>query len=419
MSEPFFTAHIFTILILLFLSAFFSGSEAAFLSLSSYHFHKLIKQSKKARILNFWFKNPNKVLITVLVGNNIVNIASTVLITILSYNFFHKMGVAIITGIMTFLILIFGEIIPKSLAKKFAEQVALSVSLPMQFFCFVLTPISKIFIYISNLIVKIFGVKIESILPVLTEEDLKAMIFAGKEEGAIEEETEKMLSSIFQLGDIMVKEIMVPRVKIIAIREDVSIREVLKVVVKEGYSRLPVFKGNLDKIVGIVYIKDIIATIVKNPDDIDIITAKDVMRQPYFIHERKKVQELMKELQREKLQMAIVVDEYGGTAGLVTMEDLVEEIVGEISDEYKKEIPPFQKLPDGSYLVQGNMEIEKANKEFNLKIVEKKTETLAGFILDYLGRCPKQGEKFYYNGYQFFIQEANNKTVLLVRIKKL
>ena len=189
--------------------------------------------------------------------------------------------------------------------------------------------------------------------------------------------------------------------------------------VKEGYSRLPVFKENIDRITGIVYIKDLLANEEKDPSNMEKLKAKDIMRQPYFIPETKKVQDLIKELQREKIQMAIVVDEYGGISGLVTMEDLLEEIVGEISDEYKKEMEEIIPLSDKSYMVKGSLEIEKANEKLKLGLPEGKVETVAGFVLDFMGKLPKKGEKFTYRDYEFIIQEADRKKIKWVKIRKV
>ena len=417
MSDPAFIGYIVLILILICLSAFFSASETAFISLGSYHLQKLLKKDKRAKRLRFWFANPNKVLITTLVGNNLVNIFAAVLAAAISYRRFEKISTAVITLIMAFVILVFAEIIPKSIAKKSAGKIAIKVAIPVKILVFILTPLSAIFVFFSNAVVKIFGGRIESILPVLTEEDLKAMISAGEEEGIIEEEGREMIHSIFEFGDKMVREIMTPRVDIVSVEEETPVGEILKLIAHEGFSRLPVLKENIDEIVGIVYIKDIIAKEINEPEK--SIKAKDIMRVPYFVPETKKVQELMNELQEEKLQMSIIVDEYGGTAGLITMEDLVEEIVGEIADEYKKEVSEFQELPDGRYLIKGNVEIERVNDELGLDLPEDKVDTVAGFILDHLGTFPEKGEKFQYGNYQFVIQEADDKAIKWVCLKKI
>lgn len=419
MSDPDLFINFIYIFILICLSAFFSASEAAFISLNKYHIQKLLEINKKrASQLEFWLKNPRKILITTLVGNNIVNILASVMAATIANTLFHKLSISLVTGIMTFIILVFAEIIPKSLAKKHCEKVAILAYYPIKFFSIILTPVIKILILFANFFVRFFGERIDSIIPIITEDDVKAMITAGEEEGVIEEEEKEMIHSIFEFGDKMVKEIMTPRVEIIGVEEKTKIEDVLKIIAREGYSRLPVYKENIDKVVGIVIIKDIVAKLNKNNSD--NLTAGDIMREVYFVPETKKVIELLRELQLKKLQMAIVVDEYGGTSGLVTMEDLVEEIVGEISDEYKKDTKDYHKLPDGSFLVQGNMEREKFEEVFDFKVPEDiDVETIAGFILDYLGKFPTKGEKFTYDNFEFTIHDADEKKIKWIKVRKI
>lgn len=420
MREPGLFWYTIILFILILLSAFFSAAETAFVSFGRHHFQKLAERDeKKARRLRFWFENPNRILVTTLIGNNIVNISASVIAATLAYSYLHKMSATLITGIMTFVILVFAEIIPKSLAKKHAERIAYYFTFPVMFFCVLLTPVAKFLIGISHLFVRLFGGRIENIIPVLTEEDIKAMVIAGEEEGIIEEKERDMIDSIFELGDKMVREIMTPRVNIVAVKDDISPEEVMMVMAREGYSRIPVYRESIDRIIGIVYIKDIIAHKIQGNNKIEELKVEDIMREPYFVPESKKVNELMRELQEKKMQMAIVVDEYGGTAGLVTMEDLVEEIVGEISDEYKKETKDLYHLPDGSYLVSGGIEIEKVNEEIDVDIPEGQFETLAGFVLGRFGKFPVKGESFVYNNYQFTVQESDRKKVRMVKIEKL
>jgi len=419
MSDPDLYIYLFFVFLLIFLSAFFSASETAFIAFGKHHFQKISDANeKKAKRLEFWFNNPQRILVTALVGNNIVNILAAVLLTMLSFKYWPSLHPLIITLVLTFIILVFGEIIPKSLAKKHSEAIAYHISPVIRFFSIVFTPAIKVLLIFSRGIVKIFGGNMESLFPVLTEEDLKAMIIVGEEEGIIEEEEKNMIDSIFNLGDTFVKEIMTPRVNIIAVEHDKGANEILKVIAGEGYSRLPVYRDNLDRIVGIVYVKDIIAYGFNKRPLQESVKAEDFMREAYFIPETKKVSDLMKELQSRKMQMAIVVDEYGGTAGIVTMEDLVEEIVGEISDEYKKEIKEITHLADGSFLVYGGMEIEKANEMIGLDIPEGEFETIAGFVLDHFGKFPVKGERFGYGDCQFIVHEADHKKVRFVRIKK-
>ncbi len=420
MIEPDLVFYYLTLFILILLSSFFSAAETAFSSFGKHHFQKIAESDEeKAKRLSFWFEDPSRVLVTVLVGNNIVNIFASVLAAALSQKIFNKLSIALVTGIMTFIILIFGEIIPKSLAKKYAETVAFNFALPTRFFCTLFTPIAKFLLLFARFFVRIFGGRMDSIIPVLTEDDLKAMIIAGEEEGLIEEEERDMIDSIFEIGDKMVKEIMTARMNIISVEEDTSLKDIINVIAKEGFSRMPVYRNDIDRITGIVYIKDIVAHGIAGLAKQETLKTKDFMREPYFVPESKRVSDLIRELQEKKMQMAIVVDEYGGTSGLVTMEDLVEEIVGEISDEYKKEIKELHILPDGNFLVSGSMEVEKVNDEIGLDIPEGEFETIAGFVLDRFGKFPLKGESFVYGAFQFTIQESDTRTVRLIKIKKI
>jgi len=407
--------QLIVLFILVGLAAFFSASETAFVSLGAYHLKKIDKEDPKAKKLEFWFKYPNRVLTTTLVGNTIVESLSSILAASIAYRSSGKVSLAIMAFLVMFFILVFGEIIPKNLGKKYAEKFVMFAILPMKVFTMIFEPINRFLLGFAEVFLNLFGVNIDSILPVLTEEDIKAMISAGEEEGLIEEEERQMIHSIFELGDRMISEVMIPRVNIVAVDVNSTMKKVLDLVAKEGYSRYPVYRDNFDTIEGIVYLKDIIA---KGYEYKDLIV-KDIMRPAYFVPETKKINDLMKELQRKQIQMAIVVDEYGGTAGLVTMEDLVEEIVGEISDEYKHDAYDYQRLSDNSYLVKGSMEIEKANELLDLDLSKGEFETVAGFILEYLGRLPRKGEKFIYKGKVFIVHEIYENTIKWIRIRPL
>ncbi|MCM8772003.1 MAG: hemolysin family protein [Candidatus Omnitrophica bacterium] len=410
---------IFLLLFLISLSAFFSASETAFISLGKYHYQKLLERDRrKGEKLSFWFKDPEKILITTLIGNNFVNIFASVIAATISYNYLHKIFPSLVAGIMTFIILVFGEIIPKSFAKKHAEKVALLTAEPLKLISIFFTPFVKLLLFFSNIFLMLFGEKIETIIPVLTEEDVKAMITAGEEEGVIEEEEKEMIHSIFEFGDKMVKEIMTPRVNIIAVEENLTLGEIIKMISTYGYSRLPVYRDNIDRVLGLIYIKDIISK--QTEKNWENLKAKDIMRNVHFVPETKKVLELLRELQTLKLQMAIVIDEYGGTAGLVTMEDLIEEIVGEIYDEFKKDEKEFIKINEGKYVIKGTMEIEKVEELFGLKFPEEiDVETIAGFVLSHFGRFPKKGEEFTYGNYRIIIQDSSDKTINWIKFEKL
>ncbi len=410
-----FIIQIIFLFILLAAAAFFAASETAFVSLGVYYLKKFDPEDPQAKKLEFWFKNPNRILATTLVANTIVESLASILAASIAYRSSGKINLAIMAFIVMFLILIFGEIIPKNLGKKYAEKFVMIAILPMKIFTLIFEPLNRFLLGFAEVFLSFFKINIDSILPVVTEEDIKAMISAGEEKGLIKKEERQMIHSIFELGGRKVSEIMIPRVNIIAVDINATIKKVLELVVKQGYSRYPVYRNNLDAIEGIVYLKDIIAKGYESKDTV----VKEIMRPAYFVPETKKINELMKDLQQQQIQMAIVVDEYGGTAGLVTMEDLVEEIVGEISDEYKHDAYDYQRLSDNSFIVKGSMEVEKANEQIELEIPKGEFETVAGFVLEYLGRLPKKGEKFIYMGKLFIVHEVDDKTIKWIRIKSL
>jgi len=318
---------------------------------------------------------------------------------------------------MTFLILVFGEIIPKTLGKQNSAKISLHTIRPLIFLSYLLLPIVKLFTGISGAIIRLFGGRIMVQTSRISEKELKEVISAGEKEGVIEEEEREMIHSIFEFGDTLVREVMTPRTGIIALEDTNTLKEVLDLMVSEGHSRIPAYRENVDEIVGIVYSKDLLKQWQKEELGMPV---KKLMQPPYFVPETKKVNELLREFQRQKIQIAIVIDEYGGTAGLVTMEDLLEEIVGEISDRWEKEAPDFQKLPDGKILVSGKMELEEANEELKLGLPEENgVETVAGFILSYLGKFPKVGEKFRFKDLLFTIEKSDEHSISLVQVKRL
>lgn len=413
-----FLSQILILIVLLCFSALFSASETALSSLGKFRVKEAIgKYGKRAHLLNRWLEEPNRLLTTILVGNNLVNIWASVLAATIVLQKFQQKGVAITTGLMTFLILVFGEITPKTFAKQNAERISLLLIKPLIFLSYLLFPLVKFLGGVSIVIIRLFGGRVAKQTSRISEKELKDVISVGEREGVIEEEEKEMIHSIFEFGDTLVKEVMTPRTGIIALEDASTLKEVLDLMVREGHSRIPAYRENVDQIVGIVYSKDLLKQWQEGKLE---KPAKELMRPPYFIPETKRVNELLREFQRHKISVAIVIDEYGGTAGLVTMEDLLEEIVGEISDHWEKKAPDFQKLPDGTILVNGKMEIERVNEELEMGLPEENdVETLAGFILSYVGRFPKVGETFRFKNLSFTIQTADEHSISLVQIKRL
>lgn len=410
---------IYVLLAILFsLSALFSSTETAFTALNKAKIRRLKDSKVKgAALLESLSEDPQRLLSTLLLGNNLVNILIASIATKLATDRFGNAGVGIATGIVTIIVLIFGEITPKNYAVRHAEKVALFSAPFIAALSYVFFPVARFLVLISNLILKAFGQGGIKGQPFLTPDEIKAIVAIGEEEGVIEEEERKMIHSILEFGDTIVKEIMVPRTEIVALPETSTIKEALEVARKEGYSRIPVYSGNIDNIVGILYVKDMIAFVEKGKTDISVA---EIKREPFFVPETKRVDELLKEFQKNKTHMAVVLDEYGGTAGLVTLEDVLEEIVGEIFDEYDfKEEARIEKISDTEWIADGKLDIEAVEDYLDIEITEEETETLGGFVSSLLGHVPVVGEKCQYGGYEFEVVSIAGRRVDKVRIRKM
>ena len=332
------TANILQIgllVVLLLGSGFFSASETSLMSLSKIRIRYMEDEGVKgAKLVGSLIEKSSDLLSSILVGNNIVNIAATSVSTSLFINIFGDGGVAIATAVMTVLVLVFGEITPKTIAANSPEKVAVVVSKPISIIMKITKPIVWVFNLLTGIIFKIMGIDNDGVKPFITEEELKAMVNVSHEEGVLEMEEREIINNVFQFGDMQAKEAMIQRLDMVAIDIEDSYDEIIELFKSEKLSRLPVYQESIDDIVGILNIKDIIFLSDEEIENFDI---KDYVREAFFTYEFKKITQLLEEMKKEKTQMAIVVDEYGGTAGLLTIEDLVEVIVGDIDDEYDEE----------------------------------------------------------------------------------
>lgn len=404
----------------LILSAFFSGSETALFSLNKLQLKKMQKEESGWRVNSIikLLDDPQKTLITILTGNMFVNIAASSLATYLAIKLFGNVGIGIAGGIMIFMILVFGEIVPKSLAISNAEAIAKKIARPVEIISSFLFPLIFFFKIIINALYYFFGKKRVKEKKEITEEDLITLINVGKDEGVIEEEEKKMIRNIFEFGDTMVKEVMVPRVDIACIPSEAKLNSILRLIKKMGHSRIPVYKETIDNIIGILYTKDLLVVYeqwYKSKEKFDL---KKIIRRAYFVPENKKIDDLLDIFQRDEIQIAIAIDEYGGTAGLVTMEDVVEEIVGEIIDEYDKETKLYEIIDNNTVIADGIISIDKINELLNIEIPENDFETLGGFIYDLMGRVPNKNETIEYKNIQITIEQVVKNRIIRVIIKK-
>lgn len=403
---------------LILCAAFFNLAEGALLSVNRMVLRRLRDDGdRRARIAHRLLEDPGQLLTTLLAGNTIANVGASVLATSVALSLLGRRGgewVAFLGTIL--LLLIVAEIAPKTLAVRHADRVALWVAGPVSAVARVLTPLIRLLSVLATALIRPFGATVTARAPLVTEEQLRFLVQVGEEEGVIEEAEREMIHSIFEFGDTLVREVMRPRIDIIAIPADAPINEALGLIMEHGHSRLPVYEGSVDHIVGVVYIKDLLPAIRQGRLDQPV---RDVMRPPFFVPETKKVNDLFKELQRRKVSMAIVLDEYGGTAGLVTMEDLLEEIVGEIQDEYDLEEKPIQLIDDRTAVVNARTPIHEVNEALDLQLPAEDVDTIAGLVYTLFGRVPAQGEAVTVDGTELRVEKTLGQRITKVRITRL
>jgi len=367
-----------------------------------------IKGSNRVKELT---DNPSSLLASILVGNNVVNIASSSLATVLAINLIGSRGVAISTIIMTIVVLIFGEITPKTLASQNSEQISLRVANPIFIVSKMLKPVVIITTTISKFFIKLLGGKSDSNKPFITEDELKTMVDVSEEEGILKSEEKDMIHNVFQFGDLYAKDVMVQRVDIIALDIEESLDKIISVIKEEGFSRIPIYSNTIDNIVGILNVKDIIFM-----EDTKGFSLKNYMREITYTYEFRKVTELFKDMNKNRQHMVVALDEYGGTVGIVTIEDLIEEIVGDISDEYDDEEPEIYVVKEDEYIVEGSVRIEDINELIGTKIESEEFDSIGGFIIGVLGRFPNISEEIIYSNYRFIIEDIDRNRIKKIRI---
>lgn len=410
----------FLLFLFLFSSAFFSGSETALTTVSKAKVKNLARMGNKtAIILEKVLEKPGKLIASILVGNNFTNIAFTVISTTLfirfldGKNWLNAYSTFIMTFILSFLVLVFGEIIPKMIALSNADRFSFIVVRPIFLIKKVLSPFVVIINALGRFIVGIFGIKILDKGQFVTEEELKTLIDIGREEGVLEEDERQMLAGVFNLGDTVVREIMVPRIDMFSIDVNLSLNEIVNLVSEQGHSRVPVYEERIENVIGILYSKDLLKVAIGVENSI-----RGILRPAQFVPETKKIDDLLKKMRTKRSHIALVVDEHGGISGLVTIEDILEEIVGEINDEYDElEKPSLFAIGDYEYLVDASMNVYDLNKELNLKIPEDNDfDTLSGFVIHKLGEIPKAGEKVRFENLLFEVTKVKKNRIIELKL---
>ena len=396
------TDQIVLLVILLFLSGFFSSAETALFSISRSKARHLAKQEGRANFLiGHLKKNPHRLLSTILIGNNVVNVGASAIATKLAIDLFHDNAVGMTTGVMTFLILVFGEIFPKSVATRNNVLIARMIIFPLYWFYIFCRPI----VFFLDFVPKLTG-RIQR-TPTVTEEELMTFVEVVREEGEIKEEEQMLIHRIFEFDDTNASEIMTPRTDMFVIEADAQLD--LKAITESGFTRIPVIENTIDNVVGILNLKDIL---MHQACSNELPNVRQLMREPYFVPENKKLDSLMRQFKKRKNHMAIVVDEHGGVSGLITLEDALEEIVGEIQDETDKEERLIIKCKNREWVVLGKTDIDEVNEVIGMNIPDSaEYDTFSGYILEQIGRIPSENEEIMLGNYKMVVKSMEGNRV--------
>ncbi len=400
---------------LFFLSAFFSGSETALMAVNQWKIHHLSKTDKRARLVKEVLKNPDKLIGTLLFCNNLVNVASSAIATALCLSLFGQRGIAYATVGMTIGLLIFAEITPKTLASYYPEKFAFMGIKVIRVLIATCYPIVFLLTWITNKVFHVFKITRSGEELPFTEEEVETMLELGTKAGIIEPEQQEMLTGILKLDEISVKEIMVPFKKVVTIDYDTPYNQVLEIVRRTNYSRYPVYKGEPGNIVGFIHVRDLLLW----ANSIARFHMQKILRMPLFVPDAKTVQNQLIDFRNKRIHMAFVVNEYGEVIGIVTLEDVLEEIVGEIEDEHDRWQKKIRPLPDGSFLLDGSITLREFKRYQKKEIPEADYLTIAGMVLAWLGRLPREGEEIIKDNIYVRVEKMDGNTISEVRLKFL
>lgn len=404
------------IIILVLMSGFFSATETAFSFVNKIRIQQKVENgSKKAKTTLYVINNFDNALTTILICNNIVNLSCSSIATVLCMNLFGDIGSAIATGATTLLVLTFGEVMPKCLAKEHCDSFSMATAGFLRALMFIFSPVVFVFLKLKTLAIKIAGSSGDS--PSVTENELKYIVESIEEEGVLEESESEMVRSALDFDEKIAEEILTPRVDVTFISTDNTQEEIKEIIIENRYSRIPVYDGTVDNIVGVLHTRDYLEALAdgKAPD------VHDIMAPPYFVFKTQKLSKILSAFKRTKMHIAIVTDEYGGTLGIVTMEDLLEEIVGEIWDEDEEIEHNYYKIGKGEYLVNGDMEFEDLLGLYDMDedSIESDSVTVGGFILEHAGTIPHKRESIEVDGFKMTVMEVKNQRIIRVVVKKI
>jgi len=414
--------RIIILVVLLIFSAFFSASEVALFSLDRRRLKKNLESNPLiGRYLLNLVDHPRRLLVSILVGNTIANVAASIVAVSIALDI-HKIStlseeflLTLQIIVLTVLIILFSELTPKMLASKNPLTISKIVSIPLYWFSVMIYPVAEALTELIRLVIS--KVKIDHAKAAISVEELTELAELGHEIGTLEEEEHGIIQSIVSFKSVTVHEVMTPRVDMISVSSDITLPRLIGVIKSSGHSRIPLYKDSLDQIIGIIYAKDILLYL-RNSSDFDLLK---LARKALFVPKNKMINDLMYELQEKKMHIAIVVDEFGGTAGLITLEDIIEEIIGEIRDEYDKEETPVTKIDENKFLVLARISLDELNELLNIKILSDNAdfETLAGLVLNHAGHIPKEGYNFNLENFKFTVKEVSKKRINKILIERV
>ncbi len=412
-----FELYLLLLIICFLFSAFFSGSETAFISLQRLRVEHLVANNVKgARRVARMIAHPDEFLSTVSLGTNLVNTAAAALATALAISFWGEQGILIATIGITVILLIFADVTPKTIAAQHSERLSLTFVRPLEFISWLFTPFVIALSWIASGFTKLVG-GTSAPRSLASPEEIRTMISVGQKEGTVEELEAEMLHKVFEFGDRPIREVMVPRPEVVAIEKSSRISEFLALYAKFPLSRFPVYQENMDNVVGILSIKDVLMAQAKGTIS-NQSTIDDLIRPAYFAPETKRISELFFEMQERNYPICVVVDEYGGTAGIVSLDRLVGEIVGEVGDELARVEKDFEIINEYTFQMDGSMRIDEANEEMGLELPQGDYETVAGFVLHLLGHIPKPNEQLRYKELKLVITEMRGRKIEKILLTK-
>jgi len=405
------------VVLLLVVAASMALAETAISRVTRVKAHHLVEQKRPgASILLKIISDPAPFLNIVLLLTLVAHVTGTAIATGIAIDNFGGGGEAIAAAAMTFAIFVFAEVAPKTFSVQNPERAALFMARPIYFLGRVLQPVGRILIVIANAIISPFPGKTLPRGPFVTEEEIRHMVDVAEEEEEIEEDERELIHSVFEFGDTVVREVMVPRPDMVTARAEASLGEVLEVILRAGYSRIPIYEGDNDNITGVLYAKDLLKRMHEAQGEGKV---SSLARAPLFVPEQKKVSELLREMQQQRVHMAIVIDEYGGTAGLVTIEDLIEEIVGEIVDEYDQEEPLVEPVDENTIRVDAKLPIDDVNELLEVELPHEEWDTVGGLVFGLTGRVPVPGETVRYDSLEFVTERVSGRRIQKVVIRKV